>query len=238
MGVCNGFAIPIAQKFGAKDYHALRKYVANGIWLAVIIAAVMTMGVCLLCKKILLWMNTPSDIIQGAYQYIFVIFLGIPVIYLYNLLSGFIRSLGDSKSPLMFLIFSSLLNIVLDLALIVGFHMGIAGAAWATVISQGVSGILCLVYIKKKYEVLRLSKEEWQMNAAYMKDLCNAGIPMGLQYTITAVGSVILQTAVNTLGSTAVASVTAANKVGMFFCWMLWDLRCQPMRGRIWVPES
>ena len=218
MGVCNGFAIPIAQKFGAKDYHALRKYVANGIWLAVIIAAVMTMGVCLLCKKILLWMNTPSDIIQGAYQYIFVIFLGIPVIYLYNLLSGFIRSLGDSKSPLMFLIFSSLLNIVLDLALIVGFHMGIAGAAWATVISQGVSGILCLVYIKKKYEVLRLSKEEWQMNAAYMKDLCNAGIPMGLQYTITAVGSVILQTAVNTLGSTAVASVTAANKVGMFFC--------------------
>ena len=218
MGVCNGFAIPIAQKFGAKDYHALRKYVANGIWLAVIIAAVMTMGVCLLCKKILLWMNTPSDIIQGAYQYIFVIFLGIPVIYLYNLLSGFIRSLGDSKSPLMFLIFSSLLNIVLDLALIVGFHMGIAGAAWATVISQGVSGILCLVYIKKKYEVLRLSKEEWQMNAAYMKDLCNAGIPMGLQYTITAVGSVILQTAVNTLGSTAVASVTAANKIGRASC--------------------
>lgn len=218
MGVCNGFAIPVAQQFGAKDYHYLRKYVANGIWLAAGIAAVMTAAVCLLCKKILYWMHTPSDIMQGAYQYIFVIFLGIPVIYLYNLLSGFIRSLGDSKSPLLFLILSSLLNIVLDLVLIVLFDMGIAGAAWATVISQGVSGMLCLFYIKKKYEVLRLSKNEWRADPSCMKVLCNAGIPMGLQYTITAVGSVILQTAVNTLGSTAVASVTAANKVGMFFC--------------------
>ncbi|MDE7310634.1 MAG: MATE family efflux transporter [Eubacterium sp.] len=218
MGICNGFAIPVAQRFGAKDYHYLRKYVANGIWLAAVFAAVMTTVVCLLCKNILDWMHTPSDIRMGAYQYIFVIFLGIPVIYLYNLLSGFIRSLGDSKSPLMFLVISSLLNIVLDLALILIFEMGIAGAAWATVISQGISGILCLLYIRKKYEVLHLSKEEWRTDKECMKQLCNMGIPMGLQYTITAVGSVILQTAVNTLGSTAVASVTAANKVGMFFC--------------------
>lgn len=218
MGICSGFAIPVAQRFGAKDYHYLRKYVANSIWLAIVFAAVMTIVVCLMCADILRWMNTPEDIMQGAYEYIFVIFAGIPVIYLYNLLSGIIRSLGDSKSPLIFLIFSSLLNIALDLALILIFDMGIAGAAWATVISQGVSGVLCLLYMKKKYEVLKISKEEWQADKECMVKLCNVGIPMGLQYSITAIGSVILQTAVNTLGSMAVASVTAANKVGMFFC--------------------
>lgn len=218
MGICNGFAIPVAQRFGAKDYHYLRKFVANGIWLAAAFAVVMTVVVCSLCDDILHWMNTPLDILQGAYDYIFVIFLGIPVIYLYNLLSGIIRSLGDSKSPLIFLIISSLLNIALDLALILIFHMGVAGAAWATVISQGISGIFCLIYIKKKYEILRLSKDEWKLDTDCMLRLCNMGIPMGLQYSITAIGSVILQTAVNTLGSMAVASVTAANKVGMFFC--------------------
>lgn len=218
MGICNGFAIPVAQRFGAKDYHYLRKYVANGIFLAAGLAAVMTVTVCLLCKNILCWMHTPSDILQGAYNYIFVIFLGIPVIYLYNFLSGIIRSLGDSKSPLMFLIISSLLNIALDLVMILVFEMGVAGAAWATVISQGISGILCLLYIRKRYEVLRIAGDEWRVDAECMKKLCNMGIPMGLQYSITAIGSVILQTAVNTLGSMAVASVTAANKVGMFFC--------------------
>lgn len=218
MGVCNGFAIPVAQRFGAKDYHYLRKFVANGVWLATVFAAVMTVVVCILCRNILQWMNTPSDIIEGAYDYIFVIFLGIPVIYLYNLLSGIIRSLGDSKSPLMFLIISSLMNIGLDLALILIFDMGVAGAAWATVISQGISGVLCLLYMKKKYEVLKISKEEWKADKDCITKLCNMGIPMGLQYSITAIGSVILQTSVNTLGSMAVASVTAASKVSMFFC--------------------
>lgn len=118
----------------------------------------------------------------------------------------------------MFLIISSLLNIGLDLALILIFHMGIAGAAWATVISQGISGVLCLVYMRKKYEVLKLSQEEWQVDKECIVILCNMGIPMGLQYSITAIGSVILQISVNTLGSMAVAAVTAANKVGMFFC--------------------
>ena len=126
--------------------------------------------------------------------------------------------MGDSKSPLVFLIISSLLNIVLDLVLILNFDLGVAGAAWATVISQGISGVLCLCYIRKKYEILQLAKDEWKINKNCIKVLCNMGIPMGLQYSITAIGSVILQKAVNTLGSTAVASVTAANKVGTFFC--------------------
>ena len=218
MGVCNGFAIPVAQQFGAGDYHALRKYVANSVWLTIGFAGIMTAAVCVLCRQILAWMNTPADIIGGAYGYIFIIFLGIPVTYLYNLLSGIIRSLGDSKSPLIFLVLSSVLNIVLDLALILLFHMGVAGAAWATVISQGISGIACLIYMVKRFDILKISREEWRMEGKYIAVLCNMGIPMGLQYSITAIGSVILQTAVNTLGSVAVASTAAASKIGMFFC--------------------
>lgn len=218
MGVCNGFAIPVAQQFGAGDYHALRKYVANSAWLTIAFAGVMTVGVCALCRQILMWMNTPSDIMNGAYGYIFIIFLGIPVTYLYNLLSGIIRSLGDSKSPLIFLVFSSILNIALDMALILVFRMGVAGAAWATVISQAISGIACLIYMMKRFEILKITKEEWRLDGKYAAVLCNMGIPMGLQYSITAIGSVILQTAVNMLGSTAVASIAAASKIGLFFC--------------------
>lgn len=218
MGVCNGFAIPVAQKFGAGDHRALRKFVANSTWIALAFAVVMTVIVCVFCMNILELMNTPSDIIDEAYSYIFVIFLGIPVTYLYNLLSGIIRALGDSKTPVYFLVLSSLLNIVLDLLSIGVWHMGVAGPAWATVISQAVSGILCLIYMKKKFEILHIEREEWRPNMRYIKTLCAMGIPMGLQYSITAIGSVVLQTAVNSLGSMAVAAVTAGGKVSMFFC--------------------
>lgn len=222
MGVCNGFAIPVAQSVGAKDETSLRKYVANSVWASCAFAIVSTILVCVLCRNILEWMDTPADIIDGSYAYIFVIFLGIPVIYLYNLLSGILRSLGDSKTPLYFLVLSSLLNIVLDFTLILVFHMGVGGAAWATVISQGVSGFLCLFYIKKHYAILKIRKEEWRPNGWYMKKLCMIGVPMGIQYSITAIGSVILQTAVNSLGSVAVAAVTAGNKICMLF-WCPFD---------------
>lgn len=217
MGVCNGFAIPVAQSFGAQDYTSLRKNVANSIWLSIGFSLVTTVAVCAFCKDILIWMDTPADILDGSYEYIFVIFLGIPVIYLYNLLSGILRSLGDSKTPLYFLVMSSLLNILLDLIAIIVLGMGVAGAAWATVVSQGISGVLCLVYIVKKFPILRISKDEWRPSAHYMKGLCMMGIPMGLQYSITAIGSVILQTAVNSLGSIVVAAVAAGNKINMFF---------------------
>lgn len=216
IGVCSGFAIPIAQRFGAKDYPGLRRFVSNSVWLSIVFAAVMTMITVSACRGILELMRTPADIIDGAYAYIVIIFLGIPVTYLYNLLAGIIRALGDSKTPVMFLVLSAILNIILDLAFVIGLKMGVAGAAWATVISQGVSGILCLVYMKKKYEVLKMSREEWRADKHLMGVLCNMGIPMGLQYSITAIGSVILQSAVNSLGSLAVASVTAASKVSMF----------------------
>lgn len=218
MGVCSGFAIPVAQKFGSRDYVSLRKFVANSIWVSVIFAVIMTALVCVLCMPILKWMKTPDDIIQGAYDYIYVIFLGIPATYLYNLLSGIIRSLGDSKTPVYFLILSSLINIVLDIVSIRYMNMGVAGPAWATVISQGVSGILCLIYMYRKFEILHIKKNEWKWDTHYVKILLYMGVPMGLQYSITAIGSVILQTAVNSLGSMAVAAVTAGSKVSMFFC--------------------
>ncbi len=165
------------------------------------------MSVSVFCRDILKLMDTPSDIFEYAYEYIYIIFLGIPVIFLYNILSGIIRALGDSKAPLIFLIISSVINIALDFITIKWFNMSVNGPALATVISQGISG-----------DVLRVRKGEWKPERHHMVTLCRMGIPMGLQYSITAIGSVILQTAVNSLGSTAVAAVTAANKVSMFFC--------------------
>ena len=218
MGVCNGFSIPLAHKFGAKDYSGLRQFTANCMWLSIAFAVVLTLVTSLLCGKILELMKTPEDIFSHAYSYIFIIFAGIPAIFLYNMLSGIIRAMGDSKTPLVFLTLSSLLNIALDLVCILIFNMGVAGAAVATVVSQGVSGVLCLLYMIKKFPLLHIQKEEWRPNPSHMATLCGMGIPMGLQYSITAIGSVILQTSVNTLGSVAVASVTAAGKVGMFFC--------------------
>ena len=217
-GVCTGFAIPVAQMFGAKDLHSMRKYVGNTIWISVIFAVVLTASTCLLCTNILTWMDTPSDCFQEAYDYIFVIFLGIPVTFLYNILSGIIRSVGDSKTPLYFLILSSLLNIGLDLFMILVLNMGVMGASWATVISQLVSGVLCLIYMIKKFDILHLSRDELRFDKYYIGRLCGVGIPMGLQYSITAIGSVVIQTAINSLGSIAVASVTAGQKIGMFFC--------------------
>lgn len=218
MGVCSGFAIPVAQKFGAGDYKALRKYAANSIWLSLILSVFMTLLVCFFCMDILEVMDTPENIILEAYKYIFIIFAGIPATYLYNLLSGVIRSLGDSRTPVYFLIFSALLNIILDVISIKVLGMGVEGPALATVVSQGISGVLCIVFIVKKFEILHIDKDEWKPDWKYMCNLMAMGIPMGLQYSITAIGSVVLQTAVNRLGSSAVAAITAGTKVSMFFC--------------------
>lgn len=218
MGICSGFAIPVAQRFGAKDETGMRKMVANSIWLCIAFAIIMTVVVSYFCMDILRFMNTPEDIIEGAYQYIIIIFIGIPVTYLYNMVSGIIRSLGDSKTPVYFLVLSSVLNIILDFVCIVNLHMGVAGAAVATVVSQGVSGIGCLIYMIIKFPILHLKKEELPLDMQCVRILCGMGIPMGLQYSITAIGSVILQIAVNGLGSVAVAAMTAGSKISMFFC--------------------
>ena len=216
MGVCNGFAIPIAQKFGAGDQVELREYVANALWLTAIFSLVLTVPVCVFCRPILQAMNTPDDVFEYAYRYIFIIFLGIPAAFLYNILAAILRSLGDSKSPVLFLALSSVLNIGLDIVSIKVFGMDVDGTAWATVISQGISGVICFFYMKKRFSVLNMSAQERKPDAAKMKRLCYMGIPMGLQYSVTAIGSLIIQATMNGFGSVAVAGATAANRINGF----------------------
>ena len=215
-GVCNGFAIPVAQMFGAKKESDLRKYVANCTWLCAGFSVILTLLVVIFCKPILHLLRTPTEIFEYAYVYIVIIFWGIPCTFLYNILAAIIRSLGDSRTPVVFLAVASILNIILDLVFIIPFHMGVEGAALATVISQGVSGVVCLFYMKKKFAVLKISKAEWRPQPLFMKNLCMVGIPMGLQYSITAIGTLVIQAAVKALGAAAVAGVTAAQKIYAF----------------------
>lgn len=216
IGMCSGFSIPISHKFGAGDHVGLRKYAANCTWLSIGFSVLLTVITVLLCRQILVWMLTPEDILDRAYEYLIIIFWGIPTVFLYNMVAGMIRALGDSRTPVIFLILSSFLNIGLDLMFIINFNMGVAGAALATVLSQAISGVACLFYMIKKFEILHIQKEEWRPDASMMKMLCGMGLPMGLQYSITAIGSVILQSATNTLGSMAVAAVTAGSRIGNF----------------------
>lgn len=218
MGVCNGFVIPVAQCFGAKKPADLRKYVFNGYICSIVLAIVLTLASVIFCRRILIVMNTPADIIDHAYNYIVVIFIGIPTVFLYNMVSGVIRSLGDSKTPVVFLVLSSIINVVLDFFLILVCKMGVAGAGWATVTSQLISGLTCLIYMYKKYDILKGDKSERVLDRRFITNLCMNGVPMGLQYSITAIGSTILQAAVNTLGSTYVAAMTAGSKMFNFTC--------------------
>lgn len=215
-GICAGFAIPVAQRFGSRDFDGVRKYVGNMVLLTTVLALGITLLTTVNCRKILVWMRNPEDTFAYAYNYIFLIFLGIPATMLYNLLSGILRSLGDSRTPLYFLIFSSLLNVVLDILLIVKFRMGVAGAGWATLFSQLVSGVLCLVYMAKNFPILHLTRGDLTPDRSYIGHLLSMGLPMGLQYSITAIGSIMLQTSVNTLGSSYMAAMTAGGKVSNF----------------------
>lgn len=216
MGLCSGFAVPISQSFGAKDFPRLRKMVTTSVWLCTIFSVVFTTLMLVFCRPVLQLMDTPENIFDYAYVYIFIIFAGIPCTILYNMTAAVLRALGDSKSPILFLAISSVINIGLDLLLIIRFHMGVDGAALATVISQGVSGIISVIYIKKKFSILATEKGEWRFSGELAKNLTGVGIPMGLQYSITGIGSVILQAAVNGLGSVYVASMTAGSKINIF----------------------
>ena len=213
VGMTAGFTVLTAQKFGAGDMPSMRRTVAGASILSLIIGLILTAAFMILMKPWLTLMNTPADIFGDAYAYIMIISGGILAQMLYNLLASILRALGNSRVPLYFLIFSALLNIVLDLVLIIVFHMGAAGAAVATVISQGVSGLLCLVYIVKKVPMLRLGREDWHPSGSLIKTQIGIGIPMALQYSITAVGTMMVQSSLNILGSTLVAAFTAASKI-------------------------
>lgn len=215
LGMTAGFTVLTAQKFGAGDMKAMRQTVGGAAVLSISVSIVLTVVSMLFMKPLLRFMQTPSDIFADAYSYIMIICAGIFAQMLYNLLASILRALGNSKIPLYFLILSALLNIVLDLLFIIVFHLGTAGAAYATVIAQGVSGLLCLVYIVKKVPVLHLKREDWKPKGHLLKNQLGVGFPMALQYSITAIGTMMVQTSLNLLGSMAVAAFTAASKIEM-----------------------
>lgn len=216
IGVCCGFGIPIAKSFGAKDYDKMRNDIFHGMVLSGIFAVALTVLCTLLCPQILHLLSTPEDIYGNAYQYLLIIFLGIPFNLLYNLMAGIFRSVGDSRTPFMFLAFSTVLNIGMDLFFILVLGLGCAGAAAATVMAQAVSGILCYVYMRKKMPILRLKWRECHLDGGTVKLMLAMGLPMGLQYSITAIGSMVMQSANNGLGSVYVSGFTAGMRIKQF----------------------
>lgn len=216
IGTTLGFGVPIARHFGAGDIKKLKECFYNSILLTAAFAVLLTTVCALLCNVILKALSTPANIHADAYKYLLVIFLGIPFTLLYNLLSSVLRSVGDSKTPFVFLAISTVLNIGLDLLFVVAFRWGCSGAAIATVLAQAISGILCAIFITRKVKVLQLSREDRNIHGNTMLNLIIMGVPMGLQYSITAIGSMVMQSANNKLGSIYVSGFTAASRIKQF----------------------
>lgn len=213
MGMTSGFTVPVAQRFGAGDYKGMRAGIANAARLSVLVAVIMTLISILGMRALLRIMNTPEDIFEMSWTYIVILCAGMVCIVLYNLLAGILRAIGNSKVPLFFLVVSAALNILLDLFLIRVIPLGVAGAALATVISQGISGLLCLFYLWKKVPLVHPEKEEWAADKDCMGLQVRIGLPMALQFSITAIGTIMVQSVLNLFGSTVIASYTAASKV-------------------------
>ncbi len=216
-GCCGGFGIPIAQKFGAHDYSTMRKYVWASLKLTTVMSVLIAIVTSLLCAFILRTMRTPENIFYDAYLYLLITFIGVPCTFFYNLFSCIIRALGDSKTPFWFLLFSTILNILLDLFCILVLGWGVAGASIATVVSQGLSAFLCYHYMMRKFEILQATPSERRFDRRLALNMLGIGVPMGLQFSITAIGSIMLQSANNALGTACVAAFTSAMRIKMFF---------------------
>ena len=216
MGSCTGFGIPVAKYFGAGDLKHMKNIIFNGAVLTAVIAVIITVLCTLLCPWILQILSVQSDIYANAYSYLMIIFLGLPFTLLYNYLSSILRAVGDSRTPFLFLAFSAVLNIFLDLFFILVAGWGCAGAAFATIAAQAISGILCLIVIIRRMEVLWLSKENRVVRGDSITELLQMGLPTGLQFSITAIGSMVMQSANNGLGGDYVSAFTAGAKLKQF----------------------
>lgn len=217
LGFCNGltagFAVPVARSFGAKDYEKMRHYVGLSVLWCAVISILVTSVAAAGASGLLRLMQTPDTLFDDAYHYIFLIFLGIPCTILYNMSSGILRAVGDSKTPLYFLIFASVVNAGVDFLFIAVFHMGVQGAAFATVLSQGMAGVLCVITIFRRFPILHISGKDLKINKEMTLDMFGIGFPMAFQFSVTAVGAVILQRTVNDFGAEIVSAYAAANKV-------------------------
>lgn len=216
-GACAGFAIPVAQSFGAKDYSKMRLYVANAVRISAVMATVVTLLSLMFCRRILQMVNTPADIFHDAYIFLMLQFAAIPLTFGFNLFSGQIRALGNSRQPFYFLITSAVVNVLLDVVLILGCGLGVAGAGIATWLSQALSVILCLWYIRKRMQLLIPKGDERRFDNKRTSILLNNGVPMGLQFSITGIGIIMLQSANNALGTTCVAAFTASMRIKYVF---------------------
>ena len=216
-GACAGFAIPISRAFGAKDYKKMRAYVANSIRVSLVMIVVITFFACAFCDKILHIVNTPREIFDDAYTFLLLQFLAIPFTLTFNLFAGYIRALGNSRQPFLFLIISSFVNILLDVLLILILGMGVAGVGLATLLSQLFASILSVWYVSRHMTMLIPHGEERAFDNKCISILLNNGIPMGLQVSITAIGIILLQSSNNALGTVYVASFTAAVRIKYLF---------------------
>ncbi len=215
-GLAAGFGVPVATAFGAKNETKMRKLAFNGGMLTAMWSAALCVLTVLLCPAVIRVLKTPADIVTDSETYLRIIFLGIPFTLLYNFLSAILRAIGDSRTPFYFLAFSSVLNIVLDFFCILVLEWGVGGAALATIFSQGISGVLCLVLIRRKFEILWIRKEEQKFRWDYASLLMAQGVPMGLNMSITAIGSMVMQMANNSLGTVYVSAFAAGLKIKQF----------------------
>ena len=216
-GCGNGFCIPIAQSFGARNYSLLRKYVRNALYVTLGLSAAFAVVTGLLCDDILRWMGTPDEIFHDAWIYLLITFIGIPCTFFYNLLGGVMRALGDSRTPFRMLLLSTSLNVALDLLFIVVFKWGVAGAGIATLISQALAAVLCYRIMTSRYDVLKGPAEDSAADRSVMGDVLSIGVPMGLQFSITAIGSIMLQSSNNRLGTDCIAAFTTGMRIKMLF---------------------
>ncbi|HGF7820519.1 TPA: MATE family efflux transporter, partial [Enterococcus faecium] len=215
-GLTAGLAIITAQRYGAKDYRGLKKSFAASVVISLVVTVILTVLSLLFIRPMLQLMQTPPEILDQAQTFISIILLGIFASVSFNLLSNVIRALGDSRTPLFFLIIAVIINVVLDLIFIIYFGMGVEGAAIATVIAQVSSSVLCLVYIKKKMPLLQLRKKDFKFEKEEFAVHLNAALPMAFQSSIIAVGAIVLQAALNSLGTDVVAAQAAAGRIDQF----------------------
>ena len=216
-GACVGFGIPVAQSYGAKERDEMCRYLWNGTWICLLISLFLSLGSVLLTDTLLAIMNTPEEIFFMARAYIVILFAGISASVLYNYSASVMRAMGDSRHPFYFLLFSSVLNVIMDYVLIAFFHMGVSGAAAATVFSQFVSGVLNVWWMFRRMDMIQGKKSQMKPSLPHIKRLCVVGLPMGFEYSVSAIGAVILQNSINTLGSGAVAAQTAGEKIRQMF---------------------
>lgn len=212
-GLTAGLAIPLAQRYGAKNYSGVKRSFYVSILISAVVAILLTILSMVFCRQILEIMQTPVEIIDGAYDYLMVIFAGIFSSMAFNLLSNIFRSIGDAKTPLYFLVIACIMNIILDIVFIAGFGMGVEGAGYATVLSQIFSALACILYIWKKIPILRLNSKDFVPKSLDVKEHVRISFPMAFQSSIIAIGAIIIQITLNQLGATAVAAYTAAQKI-------------------------